>query len=105
MEKPSFIERANNWVRNSVTLRLVTMGILILLLLIPVNMVESLIREREYRKQDAVKEVSGKWGNEQIVAGPVLTVPYLEYNKQYNNDTKEYILVPTRRYAHFYLRP
>jgi len=101
MEKPSFIERANNWVRNSVTLRLVTMGILILLLLIPVNMVESLIREREYRKQDAVKEVSGKWGNEQIVAGPVLTVPYLEYNKQYNNDTKEYILVPTRRYAHF----
>jgi inner membrane protein len=101
MEKPSFLERANNWVRNSVTLRLVTMGILILLLLIPVNMVESLIREREYRKEDAVKEVSGKWGNEQIVAGPVLTVPYLEYNKQYNNDTKEYILVPTRRYAHF----
>jgi inner membrane protein len=101
MEKPSFLERANNWVRNSVTLRLVTMGILILLLLIPVNMVESLIREREYRKQDAVREVSGKWGNEQIVAGPVLTVPYLEYNKQYNNDTKEYILVPTRRYAHF----
>ena len=75
MEKPSFLERANNWVRNSVTLRLVTMGILILLLLIPVNMVESLIREREYRKEDAVKEVSGKWGNEQIVAGPVLTVP------------------------------
>ncbi len=64
-------------------------------------MVESLIREREYRKEDAVKEVSGKWGNEQIVAGPVLTVPYLEYNKQYNNDTKECILVPTRRYAHF----
>lgn len=101
MEKPSFIERANNWVRNSVTLRLVTMGILILLLLIPVNMVESLIREREYRKQDAVREVSSIWGNSQTVAGLVLTVPYLEYNKQYNNDKKEYILVPTRRYAHF----
>ena len=38
MEKePSFFEKANNWVKNSITIRLITIGILIILLLIPVT--------------------------------------------------------------------
>ena len=43
----SFFERANNWLKQSITIRIFTIGILILLLLIPVSMVESIISERE----------------------------------------------------------
>jgi inner membrane protein len=65
--KLTFFERANNWLKQSVTIRLITIGILILLLLIPVSMVESLIREREYRQQEAIREVSSKWGEQQTM--------------------------------------
>ncbi len=103
MEKLSFFERANNWVRNSITLRMITMGILILLLLIPVDMVEDVIWERENRKQEAVQEVSGKWGNKQRVVGLVLTVPYNEYYKQNSATAKDgYVMIATRKYAHFF---
>ena len=57
-ENLSFFEKGNNWMKNSITIRLITIGILILLLLIPVSMIKDLIREREYRLQDAVKEVA-----------------------------------------------
>ncbi len=51
-------------------------AILIGLLLIPVGMVESLIRERESNGASAEREVAGKWGGSQQVTGPILTVPY-----------------------------
>ena len=81
--KPTFFEKANNWLKQSVTIRLITIGILILLLLIPVSMVESLIREREYRQEEAIREVSSKWGEQQTITGLVLTVPYKTYAKVY----------------------
>lgn len=49
---------------------------LIGLLLIPVNMIESLIRERESNGASAEREVADKWGGNQRVTGPILTVPY-----------------------------
>ena len=98
----SFFERANNWIRNSVTVRLITIGILILLLLIPVSMVQELIREREYRQEEAIREVSAKWGEEQLIKGPVLSIPYYNYSKVYDQDQPErYKLVQTKEYAHF----
>jgi inner membrane protein len=64
-EKLSLWERANQWLRNSITMRLITIGVLILLLLIPVSMVRDLIREREDRQWSAIQEVSEKWGHAQ----------------------------------------
>ena len=98
----TFFERANNWVRHSITLRLVTITILILLLLIPVSMIQNLIREREQRQDEAISEVSSKWGNDQTVTGLVLTVPYKTYSKVYDGDrTDKYRLVESKSYAHF----
>ena len=77
----SFFERANNWLQNSITMRIFTIGILILLLLIPVSMVESLIREREYRLESAINEVSAKWGDPQTITGLIVTLPYYTYSK------------------------
>ena len=77
MENPSFLDRLNTRLRNSVTVKMLTMGILILLLLIPASMIESLIREREGRRTNAIFEISSKWGNAQTLTGPILSVPYL----------------------------
>ena len=76
-DKPSPIERVNERMRNSVTLKMITMGTLVLLLLIPAWMIESLIREREGRRGQAIHEISQKWGNQQTLTGPILAVPYL----------------------------
>jgi inner membrane protein len=64
-----------NRLRSSILLRMLLIAALTLILLIPAAIVESLINERKERKDSVVGEVSGKWGNLQTVAGPVLTVP------------------------------
>jgi len=38
-------------------------------------MIQELIHERELRRNEAVLEVSSKWGKAQTIAGPILTVP------------------------------
>lgn len=84
--------------RNSVILRLILIGVLSLLLLIPTGMIKSIVGEREARSQEAINEVSSKWSNEQTVAGPILTIPYKKYLKDKDNPTK---VVETISYAHF----
>jgi inner membrane protein len=62
--------------KNSVGLRMIIIAILTLLMLLPVSFVESLISEREVRREDAITEVSAKWGGSQTVTGPMLEIPY-----------------------------
>ncbi|MFN5183987.1 MAG: cell envelope integrity protein CreD [Bacteroidota bacterium] len=101
-DKLNFFEKLNNWIKQSITIRLITIGILILLLLIPIAMVESLISERENRKDEAIKEVSSKWGEQQTVKGIVLTIPYKTYTKVFEGDkTDKFKLVESIGYAHF----
>lgn len=98
----SFFERANNWIKQSITLRLITIGIIILLLLIPVSMIENLIREREERQKEAIAEVSSKWGEKQTITGLVLTVPYKMNSRVYEGDKPDvFKLVESIGYAHF----
>src|SRR5262245_40469305 len=58
-------------------IRLFTVGFLALLLQIPVFMISGLISERQQRRDDAVQEVSSKWGNTQNLTGPALVVPFV----------------------------
>jgi len=92
----STYDRINQKVKNSITIRLLSIAFLVLILLIPTSMIESMIREREYRRQDVTSEVSSKWGSQQVVTGPILTVPYHKYVKDQNKN-----LVKTKAYAHF----
>ncbi|MBN1250990.1 MAG: cell envelope integrity protein CreD [Bacteroidales bacterium] len=92
----SFFEKLNIWVRNSLTIRLLSIGFMILILLIPASMIESLISERQYRNDDAKREVSAIWGEIQTISGPVLTVPF---KKSYVNEKKE--IYTQTEYAHF----
>jgi inner membrane protein len=72
------IKDTSNRIGQSVTFKLVTISILILVLLLPASMVKSLIREREARKYSVINEVNDKWGQGQIVVGPIISVPYLK---------------------------
>lgn len=51
-------------------------AVLILLLLIPLNMVRSVLHERLGRRNEAVTRITSSWGNEQKLVGPALIVPY-----------------------------
>ena len=92
----SYYDRINRRIRNSVTLKLLSMGILMLLLLIPAAMIQELIYEREFTRQAAISEVSSKWGNAQTLAGPVLIIPYNVYRT-----TEDDRVVETTAYAYF----
>jgi inner membrane protein len=50
--------------------------ILILLLLAPLGMIHSVLRERLQRRNDAVAGITSVGGREQSIIGPVLIVPY-----------------------------
>lgn len=60
----------------SITLKVVIIGIMILVLLIPSMMIRNLISERQANRNSVVAEVSDKWGREQTVTGPVIAIPY-----------------------------
>ncbi len=100
-EAVTLIEKANAWLKASISIRLLTIGLLILLLLIPVSMVQELIKERHERQEEAIKEVSDKWGSAQTLLGLVLTVPYTTSSKVYNNDGEMIKWIESRAYAHF----
>ncbi|MBL7127848.1 MAG: cell envelope integrity protein CreD [Ignavibacteria bacterium] len=89
MEKQSSFKSINEWAKNSIILKLLIMGFLILVLLIPSKMTDSLIKERESTYDSATVEVGSKWGKMQTIAGPILSVPY--------NDT----ILEKIKYAHF----
>jgi inner membrane protein len=92
----------NTWLRTSITVRLITIGVLILLLLIPVEMVQELIHEREYRSQEAIDEVSEKWGNPQTLSGPILSIPYYNYYRIYDKENSgKYHTERQKLYMHF----
>ncbi|MEM9341325.1 MAG: inner membrane CreD family protein, partial [Bacteroidota bacterium] len=71
------LDHFSRWVKHSVTLKLLTIGILVLILLIPSSMIRSIIREREKTRFETEKEVSDMWADRQTIAGPVVHVPLI----------------------------
>ena len=69
-ESPSFFKQ------NAIGLKMLVVVSLILLLLIPANMISNLIEERKERKDEATLDISSKWGGEQILTGPMFSVPF-----------------------------
>jgi inner membrane protein len=77
MEQLSWIERLNESLSRSVTIKIISVTFLVLLLLIPKSMITDLIREREGSLTDVANDISGKWSGSQQVAGPLLVIPYM----------------------------
>ncbi len=87
-QKKSF----GQWLKTSITVRMLMVGILILTLLIPLSYIKNLIRERAFRQEAVVKEINQKWGNEVLLYGPVLKIPYQIHSlkKSWDDKTKSY---------------
>lgn len=96
----SFFDKLGNWLSHSITLRLLIIGFLILIMMIPISTIESLIREREYRQDEAQSEISEKWGHPQTISGVVLSVPYISKYSTTDEDGHEHIELRTSL-AHF----
>jgi len=62
--------------KHALTFKMVGVFFLILVLLIPLGMIRNILRERLIRRNQAVAGITASWGNEQIVVGPVLVIPY-----------------------------
>lgn len=89
--------------KNSVYFKIATIIIIILLLMIPTAMIQDLIYERETSQNNAIEEVSSKWGNEQRITGPYITIPYVINDMTYSESEKKHI---TRTYQEtLYLLP
>jgi len=79
-----------NWLRNSITAKMLVVGFLLVVLLIPLLFVQNLIEERGHRQKEVVHEINKKWGNEIVLSGPILKIPYKAFkeNRVYSPDGK-----------------
>ncbi|MEO5235064.1 inner membrane CreD family protein, partial [Bacteroides ovatus] len=83
--------------RFSKTIKVVIIGLLILLLMIPMFMIENLISERGRTQEEAIDEVSEKWSLAQTITGPYLNLQYpvvIENNGEKKVSIKDLILFP-----------
>ena len=71
-----------DWLRNSITARMLVVGFLLLVLLIPLQFVKMLISERSIRQAEVVREINEKWGNEVLLSGPILKIPFKTYKEE-----------------------
>ncbi|MCP4158221.1 MAG: cell envelope integrity protein CreD, partial [bacterium] len=82
----------NESMKNSVITRILMIGILIPILLLPCSMIESVIDEREDRRISVIQEINATWGLEQTITGPILEIPYkvrTEITTMKNNKLKK----------------
>ncbi|MBK6266462.1 cell envelope integrity protein CreD [Marivirga sp. S37H4] len=75
-ESKSVLEKLQEWTNKSVSLKLLTIGFIILMLLIPQSFISDLIRERQVRQFEVEQEVTEKWSRQQTLIGPYLSLPF-----------------------------
>ncbi|QNJ98210.1 cell envelope integrity protein CreD [Constantimarinum furrinae] len=96
----------SNWLRNSITARMLVVGLLLLVLLIPLQFVKELIQERALRQQEVINETNDKWGNEVVFSGPIIKIPYKTIKEEtvFNKVNKTYSKLVTEpvKYAYFF---
>jgi len=72
--------------RNRTVIKLLGVGLLILVMLIPLAMIRGVLSERLERRNEAVNEITSSWGGGQSIIGPVLGIPF-QYKFKSMKDT------------------
>jgi inner membrane protein len=85
----NLIDRLNSWLKESITIKLLSIGFLMLILLIPSVWIQNLIEERQQRAESAISEISDKWAGSQNISGPILVIPYKQQETIYLDKQKE----------------
>jgi inner membrane protein len=90
----------------STTAKMLMVGFLTLVLLIPLFFVQDLIRERSVRKMEMVDEVTNLWGKGVQFYGPILRIPYTSYEAYNVTNPKNGVTTIERKaianYAYFF---
>lgn len=90
----------------STTAKMLMVGFLTLVLLIPLEFVKSLIFERSNRQEEVISEINDKWGESVYFYGPILKIPYvvfeetLSINQKTNETVKQQKAIT--KYAYFF---
>lgn len=91
---------------NTITAKVILIGVLTLVLLIPLQFVKNLIWERAERQEGVVSEINSQWGGSVYFYGPVLKVPYKVFTETSttNEKTKQVTISRTAstEYAYFF---
>jgi len=98
----NIFERLNRWIQESITVKLMSIGFLVLILLIPSSWIQDLMHERQSRAEDVMQEVSSKWSGSQTLSGPILVIPFkvrkkIDHGKdgvEIQEYTEKYFLLP-----------
>jgi inner membrane protein len=100
-------QKFTSWLKTSITARMIVVGFLLFVLLIPLEFVKNLISERAFRQQEVIQEINSKWGNEVLLSGPILKIPYKTYKEEkvYIPETKSYDFKTEEIINHAYLFP
>jgi len=106
IEKPNK-NKFGNWVKTSITARMLMVGALVLILIIPLIYIEDLIRERASRQESVINEINEQWGNEVLLNGPILKIPYRVFNEKTITDatTKQVYTETAEEIKHAYFFP
>jgi len=96
----NLLDRFNRWLQESITIKLLSIGFLLLILLIPLSWIESLINERQFRSEEVLLDITSKWSGKQIISGPVIVLPY-KYSEIVREKGEEPKVVTHRRKAFF----
>jgi inner membrane protein len=75
--------------QGSVTGKVLFIGLLTLLLLIPLGMIQGLIGERASLYEAARADIASSWGQAQTIGGPILVVPF-QYTRYSNAEPATY---------------
>jgi inner membrane protein len=75
--KPTLQERLRGNAGLLLVLKMLFLGLLLLLFLIPLLLIRRQVEEREGYRRTAEDGVIEMWGGEQVVGGPLLVVPYV----------------------------
>ncbi len=87
METKEFIQNKQKSINRQITIKVLIIGFIALVLLIPKFMILGLINERQRTAATTSQEVMQKWSLAQTVRGPVLAIPYIE--RTFDKDGKE----------------
>lgn len=89
------------------TAKIIMVGLLTLILLIPLEYVKNLIAERAQRQKEVIAETNDKWGGNIFFYGPILKVPYTYFDETLteNAATKVTVKQKTAHTAFAYFFP
>lgn len=84
------INEFKTW-QHSLTIKVLALGVMGIFLLLPLELIKEVIRERQTNSENVKKEIAFQWAGQQTVSGPVLNIPVRFLPAR--NDAEPYITI------------